>query len=344
MPRPRKARNSGLPPHVYCAKGRYFLRLPGGTEVRLAPASASKREVWEAYLQVPAQPSAATAALTVATLCEQYQRSPSHAKLAVQTQRDIARALRTVCDRPTGDGRSFGEQLAEHVTRGVIRLYLDSRGVESVTRANREIAYLSSAYSWAAERDLVADNPCRGVRRLQEQSRTRYVTDAEYAAAYRLAGERGRSDMQAMMELAYLCRLRENEILRMLDSPAYISPTQGVLAKRGKGSKTQWIEWSPRLEAAIDLARAAVRKRPTPMLIVSATRGTPVTVSGFRSAWQQLRQAAAQMGAPIDWTFHDLKAKGVSDFDGDRHQASGHKTVRMTAVYDRRIHSVKPTV
>ncbi len=35
-------------------------------------------------------------------------------------------------------------------------------------------------------------------------------------------------------------------------------------------------------------------------------------------------------------TRDDLKAAGVSDFDGDKKKASGHKSERMVSVYDRK--------
>jgi len=34
------------------------------------------------------------------------------------------------------------------------------------------------------------------------------------------------------------------------------------------------------------------------------------------------------------FTFHDLKAKGVSDFDGDKKAASGHRSEAMVSIYD----------
>ena len=43
------------------------------------------------------------------------------------------------------------------------------------------------------------------------------------------------------------------------------------------------------------------------------------------------------------FTFHDLKAKGVSDFKGNKQDASGHKTAAQVAVYDRKKKSFKPT-
>jgi len=43
------------------------------------------------------------------------------------------------------------------------------------------------------------------------------------------------------------------------------------------------------------------------------------------------------------FTFQDLKAKGVSDFEGDKRQASGHKSESMVAVYDRKTLEIEST-
>ena len=45
----------------------------------------------------------------------------------------------------------------------------------------------------------------------------------------------------------------------------------------------------------------------------------------------------------LDVRIQDLKAKGVSDFDGDKKKASGHKSEAMVAVYDRKITEIEST-
>ena len=37
----------------------------------------------------------------------------------------------------------------------------------------------------------------------------------------------------------------------------------------------------------------------------------------------------------MDWTFHDLKAKGISDFEGDKQALSGHKSRLQMERYNR---------
>lgn len=342
MARPRSRQTAGLPTGVYFGKGRWYLRQ-GSSEIKLAPAGATKQQIWEAFAKVPAAAQQAQEQLLLRALVHQYQRGADYRRLSPTTKKDAERALGTLLAYKLDDGSEFGDVDAEAVTMGVIRRYLDARGEQSATRANREVAYLSKAYSWALEREIVhCTHPCKGVTRNNEAARDRYVSDDEYAQRYALAGELGRVDVQVMMEIAYLCRLRENEIVKMMDSPRYIVD-EGVHARRGKGSKHQLINWSPRLEAAIALARSVRRRMPTPMLIVSPFTGRPLTLAAFASAWTELRQQALRRGQSIDWTFHDLKAKGVSDFDGDKHRASGHITPRMTAVYDRKIESVNAT-
>ena len=53
-----------------------------------------------------------------------------------------------------------------------------------------------------------------------------------------------------------------------------------------------------------------------------------------------MAEAIAQ-GVP-HFTFHDIKSKGISETEGDKQRASGHKTAAMMAVYDRKLAEVKP--
>ncbi len=69
-------------------------------------------------------------------------------------------------------------------------------------------------------------------------------------------------------------------------------------------------------------------------------------MAALLNAWQDLRvdyRKDLPEGELMDWTLHDLKAKGVSDFDGNKHLASGHQTEQMTKIYDRKIGKAKST-
>ena len=68
-----------------------------------------------------------------------------------------------------------------------------------------------------------------------------------------------------------------------------------------------------------------------------------VRANAFVSAWRRATDKAIKETGIESFHFHDLKAKGVSDFEGDKMKASGHKSLKMLAVYDRKIETVDPT-
>lgn len=57
--------------------------------------------------------------------------------------------------------------------------------------------------------------------------------------------------------------------------------------------------------------------------------GTPYTADGLEATWQKQKYKG------MDWTFHDLKAKGISDFEGDKQEFSGHKSRLINERYNR---------
>ena len=72
------------------------------------------------------------------------------------------------------------------------------------------------------------------------------------------------------------------------------------------------------------------------------------TRDGFNSRWMKAKQAAkvAYPDMDFDFTFHDLKAKGISDLSGslyEKQAISGHKNFEQTARYDRKI-AIVPVV
>ena len=72
----------------------------------------------------------------------------------------------------------------------------------------------------------------------------------------------------------------------------------------------------------------------------------PVLVDHYK--WMKTKKLAAEKYPDLDFqfTFHDLKAKGISDLEGtlsEKQEISGHKNASQTARYNRRI-SVVPVV
>jgi hypothetical protein len=227
---------------------------------------------------------------------------------------------------PLKDTRPFGATCVDEITPGVIAAYRDKRGEDKApVTGNREMAYLSLIFSWGYERELVKANPVKGVKRHTERPRERYIEDWEYQLVYDLAATP--HYLRPAMELAYLCRLRKIEVLAF--SRLKDLTTEGVIARRVKRSRTQIVTWSDRLRDAVAAGGGA--STVASVYVIHDRRGQRIRESTFDTAWQRLMVKASRRGLKSRFTFHDIKAKGVSDFDGDKQRAAGHRTARAAA-------------
>jgi integrase len=284
--RPRKnPQDVRLPKYVYLKKGRYVHVAPLGggklgLETVLAPAAAPLRQVWEAYEALRGDVGRGT----LHWLCAKYLESPAFTAKHPATKAEYQRCHRQVLAAKLANGAGFGDVAVHSITPGTIVKYRDKRGEKARVRANREIAYLSVVFSWAYERDMVKLNPIKGVKRLPEPPRSRYVEDWEYDVVYRKALTKVKATYLApAMELAYLMRLRQVEVRALQKSDSALQKSdctpEGVRARRRKGSREQIVEWSDRLQAAI-----AAADTPAPIgsiYVLHDRHGQPITQSAL---------------------------------------------------------------
>ncbi|MDW5504782.1 hypothetical protein R6Y99_07935 [Pseudomonas lundensis] len=117
---------------------------------------------------------------------------------------------------------------------------------------------------------------------------------------------------------------------------------EGIFIKQGKTGKKQIKAWTDRLRAAVDLAETLPLKDGIASLyVLRQPRGQRYTRDGFNCRWQAAKDQAVTAFPELsfDFTFHDLKAKGISDLDGslsEKQAISGHKSIGQTARYDRK--------
>lgn len=195
---------------------------------------------------------------------------------------------------------------------------------------------MSRAYRWGYERGSVRGNPCKVVKQFKEQSRERYITDEEYNALYKVAPD----VVRVAMEIAYLCLARQADVLSLRKDQLR---EQGLYIRQGKTGAKQIKEWSVRLRNAITLAESLpLQPGISSVYIIRQRTGLRYTRDGFNSRWRKAKEAAKEAHPELDFnfTFHDLKAKGVSDLEGslnEKQAISGHKNMGQTARYDRKI-------
>jgi hypothetical protein len=108
------------------------------------------------------------------------------------------------------------------------------------------------------------------------------------------------------------------------------------LHSAGKTGKRQLKLGTPRLKGAIHRAKLNQGKVAS-VWIVHARTGQRYTRFGFETVWGRARDIALKDGAiEADFTFHDLEAKGISDYVGDKQKFSGHSSRRQMERYNRK--------
>lgn len=318
---------------------------------RICGHEATLSEIWQA---VEAQQIKTIA--TFATLSLEFQQTHIWNKLSPLTQKDYLNCRQAIITRDTSTGK-LGDVPLSKWTIGLIRKYRDKRAETSESRANKELSYIKRLFAWAYEYEKVPINPATGIKKLSIPPRQHYAEDRDYNYFLNFARKSGYYYLYYAMELGYLCLMRSCEVLSLNDSHELES---GLLIKRRKGSKTNIIEWQPRLRAIWDdlkQKRATIlqdRKQPSPIraenrfLFISERTGDKIDSSTFQTAWQRVMKMAEEQAKKDNvefqrFTFHDIKRRACTDYAGNKMAATGHRSEAMMRVYDLSIPQVKPT-
>ena len=352
MSRPRnRANDNKLPCCVYRRRDRncYIYRKGKNKPLRLCSLDASISEVWAAYDNLNIDLSTND---TLRWMLDEYNSSSTNKKNPKSSQDQNHGYRKALVLYKGKTGKLFGDIPLNKIKRRMIRTYLVD--AEHPIGANRQIQYLKAVWNWASQLyDKVPDtNPCQGVTFNKEKARTRYIEDWEYELVKEVILRTTRSHYLAvLMELAYLCRLRCSEArgLKITD----IEFKEGhIKVIRKKGSMGELTHISPRVQTAIDDARRQCPNAPSPIAggyLLHNAKGLAIGKNKFDSAWKRAMHSAKTVGLTVDgktikleehFTFHDIKAKGVSDHT--EHE-SGHKSDKAKQVYIRRIQEVEAT-
>ncbi|QKN82223.1 tyrosine-type recombinase/integrase [Scandinavium goeteborgense] len=314
-----------LPPRVYRGKSKFEFHPATGGSISLCALDSPISLVWARY---ESELLDTADRKSVAGLIADFFASADFSRLSSETQGDYKKYSRKLIP-------VFGKMHPDLIKPEHIRKYLDVRGTAAPVQANREKSFLSRVYTWGYERGMVKGNPTSGVRRFSEDARERYITDEEYAALYSVSPLL----VQVAMEIAYLCCARQADVLGLQKSQLL---DDGIFIRQGKTGKKQIKAWSDRLSTAIAMAGGLPTKPGMSSLYVLRQRnGSRYQRAAFNNHWNAAREVAAEKFTHIsfDFTFHDLKAKGISDLEGtlqEKQTISGHKLISQTARYDRK--------
>ncbi|MBK7251930.1 MAG: site-specific integrase [Gammaproteobacteria bacterium] len=210
----------------------------------------------------------------------------------------------------------FGTGPIHALKPSMVAKYLETqRKAGHGARANRKLAVLSSAYNFAMRQGWTDVNPCRGVRRNKEIPRRRYVTDAEFRAAFEAAPE----PFQDLLAVALLTGARQGDLRSWTAGNV---TDAGIVYTESKTGKPRIVSWSPALKFFVD--RAAKRRR--------ADCVATLLVNKFGQPWTEWAIHSQMRRQQINWRFHDIRAKGATDAE---HNLLGHRS-DMLRVYKRK--------
>ncbi len=332
MGRKRRDNPFDLPPRTYFKHGRFWYVQRDGTWEDIGTDVAQARETGK-------QRTGGGAGF--GTIAYYVPRFLAYMKMRVKAGKNAQRTL----DDYTADSAPildyFGSMSPTSVKPSHIGKYLDL-GVEldRAVRANRERAMLSACFTWMIRKDECPGfvvNPCLRVKRNEEEARTRYVQNSEYAPVYQLSLQMVRD----AMTLEYRTLQRPSDILKL--TRANVVEREAGRVLRLKQSKTgRWVEISLTgdLGETVDRLVKAAEMRP----LIHTTkgrkgrRGTAYTLTGIGS---MLRKACNDANVPT-FGLQDLKAKGATDMylSGvplEQIQIlCGHESVTTTEIYIKR--------
>jgi integrase len=306
MARKRKGINRGLPAGVYRGTSGYYVVRSGEYLGTIAPLTATLDQVKQAYREfIPKSLSP----YCFESLSDLYFKGHFFEKLKPRTKKDYRNYTKPIIERL---GKGDCRKLRPHD----IRRYMDHRSQTSVTGANREKTFMSIVFNNAISYNRMDINPCVGVRAFTESSRERYITDSEYKAILKCSPPA----VAVAVQLAYLMGLRRADVLGLKWSDIKNGEVHIKEEKTGKYIRKE-------ITGSVEKALAEAKKIDgvASLYVVHTQTGTPYTGSGFSAMY---RRAVKKAGIK-DATFHDLRRKGGSDYEGRTKEFTGHSSDKI---------------
>lgn len=274
---------------------------------------------------------------TIGRLWKQFQETSQWKRYAPDTRKDYEQ-----CAGPLLE--VFRDARASDIEAPDVARYLRIERKDAPVRANREIALLSNLIGLAIERGEAKANPCREVRRNEEQPRTEAPEPEDFESfsgwLARQGGQRAVIGMAA--EYAALAGNRKIEFLDLAwpqidEEGGFIRIKRAKQRGKKRGEVIEQIEITPRIRELI--GRLKMLRADKECLYVFRNKfGNAYTRNGFKAMFGKLMDEAAKKKViSRRFTFHDLRAYYVTQHKRERGTLPDlHANPATTArVYDR---------
>lgn len=329
----RRSNPSPYPIRVYPKHGSLYYVAPSGGWVFLIRGTQWNREAARAYVKATAEePISGTMSELIRECLQARKVAVSHGELSARTLADNEAEAENLIG-------FFGKMRPRDIKPMHVGDYKRLRGGQARVRCNRELSFLSAVFAYGLENGYVTQNPTVGIRHHKERPRTRLVTDNEWHEFWRFAQaqSRGAKTVVAIANVAYLSNQRREDVLDLHLSQLKDEGIEFAQKKRNDEVRVV-VEWTPSLLEGIEYAKS-LRRKITSLYLFCNRAGQPYTDAGFKAMWNRL-QVTWEAAGHERFTFHDLRAKGISKMKEQGRKASeisGHLTESTAErVYDRR--------
>lgn len=327
-------KRTDLPRGVFEQDGRYYLVTAAGKRRIWTPLTRIKEGLPALYTALAAARTDAAECVRMPALIAAWQIRIG-SKRSEKTQIDDRARARVIAE-------AFPEFLPAQMKAPACLDFLEQ--FEDKPRTfNAYRALLREFMRFAEVKGLreAGSNPVIAIKQMPTPARGRYITDDELAKikAAALVGRDGLDTRSGAMlccliDMAYLTGQRIGDLLSMEWSQI---TDAGIEFVTGKTGARIMVERTARLDAVVQTLRELRIKRAgfAPQ-VFTRQDGQAYTYWGASTAWQRARERAGVSGC----TFHDIRAKALTDVQGargmdDAQRMGGHSTPNQTADYVR---------
>lgn len=222
-------------------------------------------------------------------------------------------------------------RLSTITRRDVDRLHVELRESSGIYAANRTLALLSTMFNKATEWGWRGENPCKGVKKFREESRERFLTEAEMPRFLKALAEEPSRDFRDFILLDLLTGARRSNILAMRwEEIDFTAATWRI--PRTKGNKPQTV---PLVGPAFGILKARLGVVASEWVFPGEAPGKHVYE--FRKPWERLLERARIESLRL----HDVRRSLGSWMTKAGialpivKAALGHADIQTTSIYTR---------
>ncbi len=223
-------------------------------------------------------------------------------------------------------------QLSSISRHDVAKLHAEIGERHGVYAANRVLALLSTMFSKAIEWGWHGESPCKGIKKFREESRERFLTEAEIPRFLKALAEEPNRDFRDFILLGLLTGARRSNLLAMRwDEIDFATATWRI--PRTKGNKSQVV---PLVGPALRILQAR-RESAASEWVFPSPEIPGQHVYEFRKPWERLLERAGIEGLRL----HDVRRSLGSWMTKAGvalpivKAALGHADIATTAIYTR---------